>query len=121
MTRLLRLIRLARPAGRSASRQIIQRSRIGSTQPRVNHGHALVCPRLQSAGIGWSAATAAAGLAGFRVHDLRHTAASVWLGAGADPKVVQRVLGHATAFMTMDLYGNPRELHQTGAFALVAW
>jgi integrase len=27
------------------------------------------------------------------VHDLRHTAASVWLGARADPKVVQRVLG----------------------------
>ena len=33
-------------------------------------------------------------------------AASVWLGAGADPKVVQRVLGHATAAMTMDLYGH---------------
>jgi integrase len=43
---------------------------------------------------------------GFRVHDLRHTAASVWLAAGADPKVVQRVLGHATAAMTMDLYGH---------------
>jgi len=56
--------------------------------------------------VGWSAATAAAGLTGFRVHDLRHTAASVWLGAGADPKVVRRVLGHATASMTMDLYGH---------------
>jgi hypothetical protein len=30
----------------------------------------------------------------------------VWLSAGADPKVVQRVLGHATASMTMDLYGH---------------
>ena len=40
------------------------------------------------------------------MHDLRHTAASVWLGARADPKVVQRVLGHATASMTMDLYGH---------------
>jgi hypothetical protein len=38
--------------------------------------------------------------------DLRHTAASLWLAAGADPKVVQRVLGHATAAMTMDLYGH---------------
>src|SRR5262249_29814500 len=55
---------------------------------------------------GWSAATSAAGAPGFRVHDLRHTAASVWLAAGADPKVVQRVLGHATAAMTMDLYGH---------------
>jgi Phage integrase family len=41
-----------------------------------------------------------------RVHDLRHTAASLWLAAGADPKVVQRVLGHATAAMTLDLYGH---------------
>jgi integrase len=56
--------------------------------------------------VGWSAATAAVGLPGFRVHDLRHTAASFWLAAGADPKVVQRVLGHATAAMTMDLYGH---------------
>jgi Phage integrase family len=56
--------------------------------------------------VGWSTATATAGLHGFRVHDLRHTAASIWLGAGADPKVVQRVLGHATAAMTMDLYGH---------------
>jgi hypothetical protein len=30
----------------------------------------------------------------------------MWLGSGADPKVVLRVLGHATAAMTMDLYGH---------------
>jgi hypothetical protein len=48
----------------------------------------------------------AAGVPDVRVHDLRHTAASLWLAAGADPKVVQRVLGHATAAMTMDLYGH---------------
>jgi hypothetical protein len=40
-----------------------------------------------------------------RVHDLRYTA-SIWLAQGAHPKVVQRVLGHATAGMTMDLYGH---------------
>ena len=28
----------------------------------------------------------------FRVHDLRHTCASLWLGASDDPKVVQRIL-----------------------------
>jgi integrase len=54
----------------------------------------------------WRAATVAAGVPDIRVHDLRHTAASLWLAAGADPKVVQRVLGHATAAMTMDLYGH---------------
>jgi len=52
----------------------------------------------------WQAARVAAGMPDVRVHDLRHTAASLWLAAGADPKVVQRVLGHATAAMTMDLY-----------------
>jgi short chain dehydrogenase/Phage integrase family len=56
--------------------------------------------------VGWTAATSAVGIPGFRVHDLRHAAASVWLAAGADPKVAQRVLGHATAAMTMDLYGH---------------
>ncbi|HEY1344678.1 MAG TPA: tyrosine-type recombinase/integrase, partial [Streptosporangiaceae bacterium] len=56
--------------------------------------------------VGWRAAKVAAGVPDVRVHDLRHTAASLWLAAGADPKVVQRVLGHATAAMTMDLYGH---------------
>ena len=56
--------------------------------------------------VGWRAARVAAGVPEVRVHDLRHTAASLWLAAGADPKVVQRVLGHATAAMTMDLYGH---------------
>ena len=54
----------------------------------------------------WRSAVTAIGFPTLRVHDLRHTAASIWLGQGADPKVVQRVLGHATASMTMDLYGH---------------
>jgi integrase len=56
--------------------------------------------------VGWREAIAAIGRPELRVHDLRHTAASVWLGSGADPKVVQRVLGHASAAMTMNLYGH---------------
>ncbi len=56
--------------------------------------------------VGWKAATALIGRPTLRVHDLRHTCASLWLGAGADPKVVQRILGHASAAMTMDLYGH---------------
>jgi integrase len=56
--------------------------------------------------INWAKARTAIGIPSLRVHDLRHTAASIWLGQGADPKVVQRVLGHATAAMTMDLYGH---------------
>lgn len=54
----------------------------------------------------WSRALASVDRPTLRPHDLRHTAASIWLAAGADPKVVQRVLGHASAAMTMDLYGH---------------
>jgi integrase len=61
----------------------------------------------------------AAGVPGFRVHDLRHTAASVWLAAGADPKVVQRVLGHTSAAMTMDLYGHMLDANLRQAARLV--
>ncbi len=54
----------------------------------------------------WAAALKKIGRPTLRVHDLRHTCASLWLGAGADHKVVQRILGHAAAAMTMDLYGH---------------
>lgn len=37
-------------------------------------------------------------------HDLRHTAASLAISAGANPKVVQRMLGHKSASMTLDTY-----------------
>ena len=36
-------------------------------------------------------------------HDLRHTAASLATSAGANVKVVQRMLGHASAAMTLDV------------------
>ncbi len=56
--------------------------------------------------VGWAEAIKKIGRPALRVHDLRHTCASLWLGAGADPKVLQRILGHASAAMTMDLYGH---------------
>ena len=39
-------------------------------------------------------------------HGLRHTTASLAISAGANVKVVQRFLGHATAAMTLDRYGH---------------
>ena len=39
-------------------------------------------------------------------HDLRHTAASLAISAGANPKLVQRMLGHASAAMTLDTYAD---------------
>ena len=44
------------------------------------------------------------GLDGLTPHDLRHTAASLSVAAGANVKAVQRMLGHASATMTLDVY-----------------
>jgi integrase len=49
-------------------------------------------------------ATSAVGLAGLTPHELRHTAASLAVSAGANIKAVQRMLGHASAAMTLDVY-----------------
>jgi integrase len=54
----------------------------------------------------WLPAVETAGLAPLRVHDLRHTAASLAIAAGADVKVLQSMLGHASAAMTLDRYGH---------------
>lgn len=43
---------------------------------------------------------------GRRPHDLRHTAATLWIGAGVDIKTVSAWLGHATAKLTLDTYGH---------------
>jgi hypothetical protein len=39
-------------------------------------------------------------------HDLRHTAASLTVSAGANVKAVQRMLGHVRASMTLDVYAD---------------
>ena len=49
-------------------------------------------------------AASAAGLDGPTPHELRHTAASLAVSAGAKVKTVQRMLGHASAAMTLDVY-----------------
>lgn len=53
----------------------------------------------------WYPAVEQAGLpAGLRIHDLRHTCASLLIAAGANPKVVQVHLGHSSITVTMDRY-----------------
>jgi integrase len=46
------------------------------------------------------------GLPGLVPHELRHTAASLAVSAGANVKAVQRMLGHASAAMTLDTYAD---------------
>ncbi|ASR35563.1 hypothetical protein BAY61_11775 [Prauserella marina] len=56
----------------------------------------------------FSPAVDAAGIKidGLTPHKLRHTAASLAISAGADVKVVQQMLGHTDAAMTLNVYGH---------------
>ena len=54
----------------------------------------------------FDAAAASIGRPGLHLHELRHTAASLAIASGADIKVVQAMLGHASAGMTLDQYGH---------------
>ena len=39
-----------------------------------------------------------------RIHDLRHTCATLLLAQGVHPKVVQEILGHSQITLTLDTY-----------------
>lgn len=47
-----------------------------------------------------------AGLPRMRFHDLRHTAATLLLGRGINPKIVSEMLGHSQVGITLDLYSH---------------
>jgi integrase len=61
-----------------------------------------------------------AGLPPIRLHDLRHSYATLALGAGVHPKVVSERLGHATVAMTLDVYSHVSPTMQREAAATVA-
>jgi len=46
------------------------------------------------------------GLHGIRLHDARHTHASLLLKQGVHPKIVQERLGHSTIATTLDIYSH---------------
>ncbi|HEU5433282.1 MAG TPA: site-specific integrase [Thermomicrobiales bacterium] len=58
---------------------------------------------------------AASGVGHFRLHDLRHTGATLALAAGVHPKIVQEMLGHSTVAMTLDRYSHVAESMQREA------
>ncbi|MCC3145873.1 site-specific integrase [Halanaerobium sp. Z-7514] len=47
-----------------------------------------------------------AGLGEFRLHDLRHTFATISLEAGVPIKVISERLGHSSVTTTMDIYSH---------------
>ncbi|MPZ60097.1 MAG: tyrosine-type recombinase/integrase [Propionibacteriales bacterium] len=55
----------------------------------------------------WRRAVEQAGLArGLRLHDLRHAYASALIQSGQSVKVIQLRMGHASAMVTLDVYGH---------------
>jgi len=58
-----------------------------------------------------------AGLPRIRFHDLRHTAATLLLGRGIHPKIVQEQLGHAQVAITLDTYSHVSPTMQRDAVA----
>lgn len=52
----------------------------------------------------WEKALDECGIPYMSPHDLRHTAASLAISAGANVKALQRMLGHESAAMTLDTY-----------------
>jgi integrase len=57
-----------------------------------------------------------------RLHDLRHTAATLWLAAGESIYFVQQQLGHADIQTTIDQYGHPdKQAHREAAARAAQW
>lgn len=54
----------------------------------------------------WKPATDRADLVGLRMHDLRHTAVSLWIAHGASAKQVQVWAGHRSVATVFDRYGH---------------
>lgn len=60
---------------------------------------------------------AEAGLPDMRIHDLRHSAATLLLKMGVPAKVVQEILGHSSIVITQDIYGHVLPEMQSEAMA----
>ncbi len=54
----------------------------------------------------WTSTLKELGLGHVRLHDLRHTYASLARRSGADPYVLQKVMGHKSISTTLDIYGH---------------
>ena len=68
----------------------------------------------------WRQAVKKTMLPTIRLHDLRHTHATLALQAGIHPKVVSERLGHATVSITLDTYSHAIPAMQEEAAALIA-
>jgi integrase len=61
------------------------------------------------------------GLPPIQFHDLRHSAATLFLGKGVHPKVVAEVLGHSQVSITLDVYSHVLpDMQESAATAMEA-
>lgn len=78
----------------------------------VNDGDLIFChddgsPMLpDSISQAWRKLAKSTGLVGIRLHDARHSHASLMLKQGIHPKIVQERLGHASISTTLDIYSH---------------
>jgi integrase len=61
-----------------------------------------------------------AGVPSIRLHDLRHTMATLALQAGVHPKVVQEQLGHSAINVTLDIYSHVPQAVRRESAATIA-
>lgn len=94
---------------RHHARQAAQRLALGASY----HGEDWVCAADDGKIIspsafshGFKNLVAAVGLRRIRLHDLRHTHATLLLLQGVNPKVVSERLGHSTVSLTLDVYSH---------------
>lgn len=82
----------------------------GTTLSKTNFGRAYHYPLINRAGV-----------PRITFHDLRHTAATLGLLAGTNPKVIQEMLGHKSISVTMDIYSHVMpSTHRAAANAIAA-
>jgi integrase len=58
---------------------------------------------------------AAANIAHVRFHDLRHTAATLLLAQGVDPRTIMETLGHSQISLTLNTYAHVLPALQSAA------
>jgi integrase len=80
---------------------------VGQGRPRCRHRGADVhLGQLELVANRFARIVQAAGIPSIRFHDLRHTHASLLLAHGTPVLDVSRRIGHASAAMTLDVYGH---------------
>ncbi len=82
-------------------------ARAGRREGLIFAGHDGQPARLNTFTVAWRRAVVAAeATAGLCLHDLRHSYASALIAAGESVKPVQVRMGHASAMVTLDVYGH---------------